>query len=92
MIDSQDNEKLFHDIITKAIASLSDINRRIIKKRFGIGFPTPLNVNDIAESEGIAANRVKYIISSCLQELGKSISKKDKMVLAEIFGSVVEDD
>ena len=90
-IDTQDNESLFHSIIAKAIASLSDINRRIIKKKFGIGFPAPLNVNDIAESEGIAPNRVKYIISTCLQDLGKSISNKDKAVLMEIFGSAVED-
>ena len=92
LIDSQDNEKLFHDIIYKAIASLSDINRRIIKKRFGIGYPCPLNVSDIADSEGLATNRVKYIISSCLVELGKNISKKDKNVLMEIFGSIVKDD
>lgn len=92
MIDTNDNEKLFHNIIYKAIASLSDINRRIIKKRFGIGYPCPLNVSDIADSEGLAVNRVKYIISSCLVELGKNISKKDKAVLMEIFGSIVKDD
>lgn len=91
MIDTQDNDALFKNIISKAIAGLSDINRRIIKKKFGIGFPTALNVNDIAESEGIASNRVKYIISTCLQDIGKSISKRDKMVLMEIFGSVVDD-
>lgn len=92
MIDSQDNDEMFKNIISKAIAGLSDINRRIIKKKFGIGFPTALNVNDIAESEGIAANRVKYIISSCLQELGRNISKRDKMILMEVFGSCVEED
>lgn len=90
MIDSQDNDVLFKEIIAKSIASLSDINRRIIRKRFGIGFPSTLNINDIAESEGIAANRVKYIISSCLQEMGRNISKKDKISLMEIFGSVVD--
>ena len=91
-IDNQDNDVLFHEIISKAIANLSDINRRIIKKRYGIGFPTPLNINDIAESEGIAVNRVKYIISLCLQELAKNISTKDKMILAEVFGRNVDED
>lgn len=91
LIDTQDNEILFRNIIYKAIATLSDINRRIIKKRFGIGYPCPLNVADIAESEGLAINRVKYIISSCLNELGKNISKKDKVVLMEIFGDIVKD-
>lgn len=92
IIDSANNEKLFRDIIYKAISNLSDINRRIIKKRFGIDYPCPLNIPDIAESEGLAVNRVKYIISSCLAELNKYISKKDRNILIEIFGSIAEDD
>ena len=92
LIDTTDNEILFRNIIYKAIANLSDINRRIIKKRFGIDYPCPLNIPDIAESEGLTVNRVKYIISSCLQELNKHISKNDRNVLIEIFGSVAEDD
>lgn len=92
MIDAQDNEKLFKDIIYKAISTLSDLNRRIIKKRFGIGYPCALNISDIAESEGLAANRVKYIISSCLAELANNISNKDKETLKEIFGGLINDD
>ena len=90
-IDKQDNEMLFQEVVSKAIAGLSDINRRIIKKRYGIGFPVPLNINDIAESEGIAVNRVKYIISLCLQDMAKRISNKDKVVLAEVFGRKLDD-
>ena len=90
-IDKQDNEMLFQEVVSKAIAGLSDINRRIIKKRYGIGFPVPLNINDIAESEGIAVNRVKYIISLCLQDMAKRISNKDKIVLAEVFGRKLDD-
>lgn len=92
MIDSNDNEKLFKSIIYKAMSSMSDINRRIIKKRFGIGYPCALNIADIAESEGLAVNRVKYIISSCFVELGKNISKQDRNILMEIFGDIVEND
>jgi DNA-directed RNA polymerase sigma subunit (sigma70/sigma32) len=90
-IDNNENEVLFNDIINKIISSLSDINRRIIKKRFGIGFPCALGINDIAESEGLTPNRVKYIISSCLDELQNKLSKKDKMMLCEIFGYNEED-
>lgn len=85
-IDIYDNEDLFKDIINRAIATLSDLHRRIIKKRFGIGFPSPLNIGDIADSEGIAHNRVKYIITCCLKEIRNNISENDMELLADYFG------
>lgn len=89
-IDEQYNRKLFQDVIYKAIARLPDINRRLIKKRFGIGYPCALNIADIAESEGLTPNRVKYIISDCLKDMNKNISGNDRNALMEIFGSAAE--
>lgn len=86
-IDNADNEELFKRVIAKAISHLPDMYRRIIKKRFGISFPASLNINDIAESEGMAVNRVKYIITSCVKDLKKYISPDDMDVLIEIFGN-----
>lgn len=91
-IDEADNRKMMQDIIYKAIAGLSDINRRIIKKRFGLGYPCGLNIVDIAESEGLTVNRVKYIVASCLNELSTKISDKDKELLVEILGTPQNDD
>ncbi len=91
-IDEADTRKLLQEIIYKAIAGLSDINRRIIKKRFGLGYPCALNIIDIAESEGLTVNRVKYIVASCLNELSTKISDKDKTLLIEILGTPQNDD
>ena len=86
-IDTADNEKLFKNIINKAIIKLSDVNRRIVKKRFGIGYPSALSINDISDSEGIAVNRVKYIITTCLKEMRNNISADDAKLLMEILGT-----
>jgi DNA-directed RNA polymerase sigma subunit (sigma70/sigma32) len=91
-IDEADNRAMMQDIVYKAIAGLSDINRRIIKKRFGLGYPCGLNIVDIAESEGLTVNRVKYIVASCLNELSTKISDKDKKLLVEILGTTQNND
>lgn len=87
-IDLQNNEDLFKDIINRSISTLCDLHRRIIKKKFGIGYPSPLNINDIADSEGIAQNRVKYIITCCLKEIRSNLTSEDMYMLSEIFGTL----
>lgn len=84
-IDRENNEVEFKRIIGNVLAKLSDFDRRIIKKRFGIGFPNPLSINEIAESEGLPPNKIKYVINICLRELKKFITEKDEAMLLEML-------
>lgn len=84
-IDKEDNDVLFRKIIFEAMRPLSEFERRIIKKKFGIGFPYAMSINEIAESEGMQQNKVKYILTSCIKEISNNISKRDKEMLADIL-------
>ena len=64
---------------------MSDIDHRIIKKKVGIGFPDNLSLNDIAESEGLPVNKIKYILNMSLKELAKYIKKEDKSKLYDLL-------
>ena len=72
-------------IINNALSHLSDFDRRIVKKKFGIGFPDNLSLNDIAESEGLPVNKIKYILNMSLKELSKYIKEEDKSKLYELL-------
>ena len=64
---------------------MSEFDRRIVKKKFGIGFPDTLSIVDIAESEGLPVNKIKYILSMSLKELAKYIKEEDKSKLYELL-------
>ena len=63
--------------------SVSD--RRIIKKKFGIGFPNELSNNEIAESEGLSLSDVKNSINKSLKYIAEEIPNDVKENIIELF-------
>lgn len=84
-IDIENSQNLLKKAINDALSHLSNFDRRIVKKKFGIDFPTALSINDIAESEGLPPNKIKYILNMSLKELAKYIKKENKDKLYELL-------
>ena len=81
----EDEERVQHikDIVEELLVNLNGQARRIIKKRYGIGYPFQMNVNDIAISEDLPANKVKTIINNSMKLLLDKA--KNKAWVDEIF-------
>ena len=77
-VENIEKQDLLKDVVNRALTKLSPLDRRIIKKRFGIGLPYQLSINEIAESEGIPSNKVKYSINQSIKIIGNNLSDKDK--------------
>ena len=84
-IENMEKQNLFKGILDKVLAKISPIDRRIIKKKFGIDAPFQMSINEIAENEGISANKVKYSITSTLKLIEKNISAEDKKYIIELL-------
>lgn len=84
MINEERNE-YFSEVINKALHGLSTLDKRIIKKKFGIGFPNELSNNEIAESEGLSLNDVKNSINRSITYISKSIPQETKNNILELF-------
>lgn len=84
-IESLEKQNIFSDLLKKILLKLSPLECRIIKKRFGIDLPYQLSINEIAENEGISANKVKYIINNALKIIGNNIKGKDKQTVLELL-------
>ena len=61
------------------------LNRRIVKKRFGIDLPYDQSINDIAESENISVNKVKTLLNQSLTTIENSLSKSDKNIILNLL-------
>jgi len=84
MINEERNE-YFSEVINNALQGLSTLDKRIIKKKFGIGFPNELSNNEIAESEGLSLNDVKNSINRSFNYISKSIPQETKNNILELF-------
>ena len=84
-VENLEKQDILKEIIDKALCNLSPTDRRIVKKRFGVGMPYQLSINEISESEGIPANKVKYTISQALKVIESSLTAKDKETILTLL-------
>ena len=84
-IVNEERNEYFKDVIDKALSGLSLLDRRIIKKKFGIGFPNELSNNEIAESEGLSLSDVKNSINKSLKYIADEIPDNVKENIIVLF-------
>ena len=84
-LERVERQNIFKELIDNSLYSLSNIERRIVKKRFGIDFPYELSINDIAENENLSVNKVKYILNNSLKKIANFIPEEDKKTIIELL-------
>ena len=84
-IVNEERNEYFKDVIDRALSGLSILDRRIIKRKFGIGFPNELSNNEIAESEGLSLTDVKNSINKSLKYIEEEIPDDVKENIIELF-------
>ena len=84
-IENMEKINVFKDIIERVLSKINPIDKRIIKKKFGIDTPFPMSINEISESEEISPNKVKYSISNTLKYIEKNVSAADKKNILELL-------
>ena len=84
-MENMEKQNLFKELLDKVFVKLNALDRRIIKKRFGIGVPIQSSINDIAENEGISIAKVKSSINNSLKIIATAIPEKDKQTIIELL-------
>lgn len=84
-MENMEKQTSFKMLVEKVLDNLSNTDRRIVKKRYGIDYPYQLSINEIAENESLTPNKVKYIISNAQRVIMKSISPEDKKTIIEML-------
>lgn len=84
-IENIERQQTFKQIIDQVLEGFSALDRRIIKKRYGIGYPFAMSINEIAENENISVNTVKYAIKSGLAKIASSMSDSKKQLIMDML-------
>ena len=80
-IEASEEQKKYKSTLDNIFCCLNEEERRIVKKRFGIGVPDALSLQEIGQQEGYSSVRIKKIINESLQKLYNSIDKKQRKEL-----------
>lgn len=84
-LETSERNNIFKDLVQDLLYKLTDIERRVVKKRFGIDFPYQLSINEIAENEYLSTNKVKYILTNALKKITNAIPEKDKESIIQML-------
>ena len=84
-LENVEKQNLFKELIDNSLCYLSNLERRIVKKRFGIDYPYELSINDIAENESLSINKVKYIINNAMKKIAQAIPAKDREIIRSLL-------
>ena len=85
-LEEMERQDSLHVLIQRLLYKLPPIDRRILTKKFGIGLPFPMTINEISENESISVNKIKYIITNAMKIIQKNISVADKNIIKELLG------
>ena len=80
-----ENNNLYKELVNDVLIKLSPIERRVIKKRFGIEYPFEMSIQEIADSEGISISNTKSAINSAMKTIANSITGEDRKILLELL-------
>ena len=84
-IEEVERQNTFKELISKILYKLPPLDRRVIIKKYGIGLPFPMSINEISENENISFNKIKYILTNSLKVIQRNISEEDKKTLLELL-------
>ena len=84
-MQNMEKQNLFRKVIDKVLCNISGLDRRIIKKRFGLDLPFQMSISEIAENEGVNQSVVKSSINSTLKIISTKMSESDRQLIKELL-------
>ena len=84
-LEKVERNNLFKELVDNSLYALTALERRIIKKKYGIDCPYELSINDIAMVESLSVNKVKTLLMSRMKKIEANINKRDREMIINLL-------
>lgn len=84
-IENIEKQQTLRPVIEGMLSCLDLLDRKVVKRKYGIGYPYAMTFNEIAEAEGISVSQVKRILRDSVATLQHNLSSTQKKMLAELL-------
>lgn len=82
VLDAEDKQKQYTNILKKAIAGLTELERKILANSYGLGDRDPLTLMELASKYGMSASGVRATIKRAHGKIYWGISDKEREAMA----------
>ncbi|MCH5166921.1 MAG: hypothetical protein J1F35_03425 [Erysipelotrichales bacterium] len=84
-IEKVEKQQTLRPVIEEMLSCLDLLDRKVIKRKYGIGYPYAMTINEISEAESISVGQVKRILRDSMLVLQQNLNDNQKRMLAEIL-------
>jgi len=71
--------RMVEDVVQESLATLPDLQRRVLELRFGFLGGSPATIAKISEVTGIAEHKIPELMSEALDTLGQRLQAVEEM-------------
>lgn len=85
--EDEDKQIAYRNAITQLLEDLTPLERRCIRKRFGINMPYALSISELAENERISLSTVKITLKTAQEKMVANITPNQREALLELLNN-----
>lgn len=86
-LEDEDKQQAYKEAVVEILECLTPLERRCIRKRFGINMPYALSISELAENERISLSTAKITIKTAQEKMVANITPNQKEALLELLNN-----
>lgn len=86
-LEDEDKQQAYKEAVVEILECLTPLERRCIRKRFGINMPYALSISELAENERISLSTAKITLKTAQEKMVANITPNQREVLLELLNN-----
>lgn len=86
-LEDEDKQQAYKEAVVEILECLTPLERRCIRKRFGINMPYALSISELAENERISLSTAKITLKTAQEKMVANITPNQREALLELLNN-----
>ncbi len=86
-LEDEDKQSAYKEAVVEILECLTPLERRCVRKRFGINMPYALSISELAENERISLSTVKVTLKTAQEKMVANVTPSQRKALLELLNN-----